>query len=156
MAADQLRKIYELIRVRPLLKTRPLEYVQAHVQRQMVRVRGRAGFKKVLELLDKYGSNREALEKVLMYAVMLYDYYKKKPFLDLMEIAEPIVQGVIRRRGAVYRDMRIKLRGSFAEVVVRTRGFHGNPRPIAIEIQRALKAKSEFSNLNLKVWIESR
>lgn len=155
MAADQLRKIYQLVRVRPLLKTMPLEYVQVHVQRQMVRVRGHAGFKRVLELLGKYKTNRETLERVLMYALMLYDYHRNKPVLDLVEVAEPIIQAIIKRHSAQFNGMNIKLRGNLAVVTVRVRRFYGSRPALANEIQRALKEKRAFSDLNVKVWIES-
>jgi hypothetical protein len=156
MGVDQLRKIYQLVRVRPLLDVKSLEYVQVYVQRQMTRVRGRAGFKKVLELIDKYGSVRKELEKILMFALMLYGFHREKPVLDLLEVAEPVIREVIERHGAEYRETKIKLRGNLAVVAVKTWSFRSNRGVAANEIRHALKSKSEFSNLDVKVWIEPR
>ena len=151
MGAKQLQTIYRLV------KTRPLAFVEAFVQRQIGReVRGFAGFVKALEILKKYGGNRGALEKVLMYAVMLYDYCEKEPVLKLKAVGEPIIKQVVEGRGVEFEGATMRLHGRNVEINVRVRRFYGNPKALAMEIEKALKAKEEFSNLNLRIWIESR
>lgn len=151
MGARQLQTIYKLV------KTRPLVYVEAYVQRQIGRdVKGYIGFVKVLELIRKFEGDKRALEKVLMYAVMLYEYYEKEPVIKLKSSGEPVIRQVVERLGYVFDKVAMKLHGKTLEVNVSVSGFHGNPKVLAIEIERALKTREEFSSLNLKVWIESR
>ena len=151
MGVKQLQTIYRLV------KSKPLVFVEAFVQRQIGReVRGFAGFVKVLELLRKYGGNRGAFEKVLMYAVMLYDYYEKEPTMKLKTTGEPIIKRIIEERGSVFDGVMMKLYGRNLDVNVRVKRFYENPKALAMEIERALKNKGEFSNLNLRVWIELR
>jgi len=151
MGAKQLQTIYRLV------KTRPLAYVQAFVKRQIGRdVRGFAGFMKMLELLGKYENSKGSFEKVLMYAVMLYDYCEKEPTINLKLAGEPVIKRIVERHGARYDGVSMRLRGNSLEVNVRAGRFHGNPKALAMEIEKALKANEKFSNLNLRVWIESR
>jgi len=151
MGSKQLQTIYRLV------KTRPLAFVEAFVQRQIGReVRGFTGFVKVLEFLRRYERNRSAFEKVLMYAVMLYDYYEKEPIMKLKVVGEPIVKRVVERRSLVFDGVAMKLHGNSLEVDVKVKRFHGNPKTLAMEIERALKAEEKFSNLDLRVWIKSR
>jgi len=151
MGAKQLQTIYRLV------KTRPLAFVEAFVKRQIGReVKGFAGFVRVLEILEKYEGNRGALEKVLMYAVMLYDYCEKEPTLKLKAAGESVIKHVVEQHGFKFDGASMKMHGRNVEVNVKVRRFYGNPKALAIEIEKALKAKEEFSNLNLKIWIESR
>jgi len=151
MSAKQLQTIYRLA------KTRPLPYVQAFVKRQIGRdVKGFAGFMKVLELLEKYENSEGSFGKVLMYAVMLYDYCEKEPTISLKLVGEPVIREIIERRGASYDGVSMRFQGNLLEINVKTRRFYGNRKSLAMEIEKALKAKEEFSNLNLRVWIESR
>jgi len=151
MGAKQLQTLYRLV------KTRPLAFVEAFVKRQIGRgVSGYNGFVKVLELLEKYEGERSSLEKVLMYAVMLYDYCEKEPTMKLKSVADPIVRRIVEEKGCNYNGVDMDFQGRKLRVNVIVRRFHGNPKALASEIESALKAKEEFSSLNLRVWIESR
>jgi len=151
MGSKQLQTLYRLV------KTRPLAFVEAYVKRQIGRVvRGYNGFVKMLELLEKYEGDKASLEKVLMYAVMLYDYCEKEPTMKLRSVADPIVKRVVERQGCNYNGVDMDFQGRNLNVNVYVHGFHGNPKALALEIEKALKAKEEFSSLNLRVWIESR
>jgi len=149
MGAKQLQTIYRLV------KTRPLAYVQAFVQRQIGReIKGFAGFMKLHELLQKYEDDKGAFEKVLMYATMLYDYYEKEPVIELKTVGEPIVKRVVEGRSFVYGGVSLRLSGRNLELTVKVGRFHGNPKTLAMEIEQALKKRKEFSDLNLRVWIK--
>jgi len=150
MGAKQLQTIYKLT------KTKSMVYVQAYLKRQIGRgISGLTGFKKVVDLLEEYEDNKGAFQRIIMYAVMLYDYIEKEPVIDLTIVAEPIVKRVIERHHAVFDGVTIKLTDDTAYINVKTkRRFHGNPKATAMEIERELKRRSEFSNLNLKIWIE--
>lgn len=149
MAAKQLQTLYRLVR------TRPLAFVEAYVQRQIGReVRGYESFLKTWELLKKYEDRRSQLEKVLMYAVMLYDYYEKEPVLKLKSVAYPVVRRVAERQGAILDSLDINLERQTLTVWVR--GFRGSPKMLATDIEKSLKSEKEFSALNLKVWIEPK
>ncbi|MGB9672029.1 MAG: hypothetical protein ACPLZY_02660 [Candidatus Norongarragalinales archaeon] len=151
MGAKQLQTIHRLV------KTRPLPYVEAYVQRQIGReVRGLAGFTKVLELLKKYESNKMTFEKVLTYAVMLYDYCEKEPTMALKVAGDPVIRRVVEARGFLFDGAKLKLYGRNLDVNVRVKMFYGNPKALATDIEKALKSKDEFASLNLKVWIESQ
>jgi len=151
MGAKQLQTVYRLA------KTRPLAFVQAHLERQMGRdIPGKAGFKKALEILDKYRGDKAGFEKALMYAVMLYDYVKRKPAIDLELAAEPIVKRVLNRRGIEYDGLTVELSGRSCRVEVKVKRFHGVAKQIASEIEQELKRDERFSGLNLNVWIKIR
>lgn len=151
MGAKQLQTIYRLV------KTKPLAYVQAFVKRQIGRdVKGFAAFMKVLELLEKYEDNKTSFEKVLMYGVMLYDYCEKVPIINLKLTGEPVIKRIVEKHGVRYEGTTMKRRGNSLEITVKTGRFYRNPKALAMEIERALKSKEDFSDLNMKVWIESR
>lgn len=151
MGATQLQTLYRLV------KTRPLAFVEAFVKRQIGRgVRGYNGFVKVLELLEKYEGEKPLLEKVLMYAVMLYDYCEKEPTMKLKSVADPIVRRIVERKRCTYNGLDMDFQGRNLSVNVYVPRFHGNPKALASEIESALKTKEEFSSLNMRVWIESR
>ncbi len=150
MGSKQLQTIYRLV------KTKPTAYVQAYIQRQIGRgVRGLSAFMKVLELSKKYEEQRMVFEKVLMYAIMLYDYVEAEPIVKLRAASEGIVRDIVNRYGATFEWLQIKLFGNTAEIRVKTERFHGNPKALAMEIERALNEKvPEFRNVRLKTWIE--
>jgi len=150
MGAKQLQTIYKLT------KTRSLAFVEAYVQRQIGRgIGGLAGFRKILESLQEYGDNKGAFERVLMYAVMLYDYVEKEPVMELKEVAEPIVKRVVERYGARYRGLSMNLSGKDLQIDVDTwRSFHGNPKSLAREIEQELRNRDVFANMNLRIWIK--
>ncbi len=150
MGSKQLQTIYRLV------KTKPMAYVEAYVQRQIGRgVRGLSAFMKVLELSKKYEEQRTAFEKVLMYAIMLYDYVEAEPTIKLSAASERIVRDILIKQGATFEGLQIKIFGNTAEIMVKTGRFHGNPKALAMEIEKALNEKvPEFRNFRLKIWIE--
>ncbi|MGB9960012.1 MAG: hypothetical protein ACPLKQ_05780 [Candidatus Bathyarchaeales archaeon] len=150
MGLKQLQTIYRLV------KTKPMAYVQAYIQRQIGRgVRGFSAFMKLLELSKKYEEDRAVFEKVLMYAIMLYDYIEAEPTMKLSAVSEGIVRNIVNRQGVAFEGLQIKLFGNSAEVRVKTGRFHGNPKALAMEIERALTEKvPEFRNMRCKIWIE--
>jgi len=151
MGAKQLQTIYQLA------KTRPLAFVKAHLQRQMGRdIPGKAGFKKALEILEKYIDDKAGFEKSMMYAIMLYDHEKRKPSIELELAAEPIVKRVLNSRGIEYDGLTIDLSGRNCRVDVKTRRFHGSPKQTSMEIERELRRNEKFSGLNLNVWIKMK
>jgi len=150
MGAKQLQVIYRLV------KTRPIAFVQAFIQRQIGRgVRGLAAFVRILELSQKYEDDKAAFEKVLMYAVMLYDYFQVAPTMNLRMASEDIVRDVVNRQGFVFEGLEVKSAGNRVDMQVKTRQFHGNPKALAMEIEKALKNRvPEFRDIALKIWIE--
>jgi len=150
MGLKQLQVIYRLV------KTKPMVFVQAFVQRQIGRnVRGLAAFQKVLEFYDKYEENKAAFEKVLMYAIMLYSYIEVESTVKLRVASESIVRNIVSRHGGFFSGLEVSLRGNSADFKVKTKRFHGPPKMLAVDIEKALKANiPEFANVNLNVWIE--
>jgi hypothetical protein len=161
MGAKQLHTLYRLVKIKPLaFKTKPLVFVEAYVQRQMSRalngkIQGYDGFAKTLELLKKYQDKRPELERILEYAVLLYDYCEKEPVIKLRSVVNPVVKRVMERHGCFFEGMDLSLKANTLTVTVRARRFHENPRILASEIENSLKAREEFSSLNVRVWIKS-
>lgn len=150
MGAKQLQAIYRLV------KTRPIAFVQAFVQRQIGRgVQGLSAFVKTLELSQKFEGDKAAFEKVLMYAVMLYDYFEMAPTMNLRMASEGVVKDVVNSQGFVFEGLEVRIAGNRVDMQVKTRRFHGNPKALAMEIEKALKSKvPEFRDVALKIWIE--
>jgi hypothetical protein len=76
--------------------------------------------------------------------------------MKLKSVADPIVRRIVEKQGCNYNGVDMNFQGRNLNVNVYVRRFHGNPKALAFEIERALKTKEEFSSLNLRVWIESR
>lgn len=146
----QLQVIYRLV------KTKPMTFVQAYVQRQIGRgLRGLSAFAKILQFSKKYEEDRMAFEKVLMYAIMLYGYVEIEPTMKLRIASEGIVRNIVTQHGARFEGLQINTGENTVEIRVKTRRFHGNPKTLAMNIERALKAKvSEFGNKRLRIWID--
>jgi len=156
MALDQLRKIYQMIRERQLIKTWPLEFVRAHIKRQMTRVSGRRGFNRILELMDKYKKDRKSLEQILAYSILLYDFYRNKHILDLIEAAEPAIRETLRKHGLSLYDLWPKhVRGNFVEIAVIIDKYPSDLGRLIMEIRNAFRKTGKISRLNLKIRIES-
>lgn len=151
MGAKQLQTIYRLI------KTKPTAYIEAYIQRQIGRgIRGYDAFLMLLDLIKKYAENKGAFEKVLMYANMLHVYYEHEATMKLKISVETIVESVVERRGFRYDGLSMESRGRFMEIRVGVKSFHGNPKALAMEIEKALKERvSELSKMKLRIWIES-
>lgn len=150
MGSKQLQTIYHLA------KTKPMAYVQAFVQRQIGRgVRGLRAFMEILDLSKKYEEQKAIFEKVVMYAIMLYDYVEAEPSIKLSAASEGVVRSIVNRYGAAFEGLQIKLLGNTAEITVKAGRFYGNPKALAMEIERALNERvPEFRNIRLKIWIE--
>ncbi|MEM0111347.1 MAG: hypothetical protein QXP86_03410 [Nitrososphaerota archaeon] len=149
MGAKQLQTLYKLVR------TNPLPFVEAYIKRQIGReVRGLNGFLKILDLCQKYANDRVSLERVLLYANMLYDYFEKEPTLKLKAACEKTIKNIVERHGLTYGGVSMNLYGKDLEMKIRVKGLHGPPKPLAMEIEHALKGIGELANLNLKIWIE--
>jgi len=153
MGASQLKTVYKLV------KTRPLPFVQAHLQRQISRalersVSGLAGFQRILDVLGDYEDRKASFERILMYAVMLYPYYEKEPVLELTVSAQPVVKRIVDKTGAEFEGISMRRQGNYLQINVRVRGFSGYAKSLAKEIEDGLKKKPGFSGLNLRVWIE--
>jgi hypothetical protein len=150
MGSKQLQVLYKIS------KTKPMAFVQAFLERQIGRgLRGLTGFVKALELSRKYEDDKAAFEKILMYAVMLYDYFEIAPTMKLRMASEGVVKDVVSRQGFVFEGLEVRFAGNRADIQVKTRQFHGNPKALAMEIEKALKSRvSEFKDVALKIWIE--
>jgi len=151
MGLKQLQTIYRLT------KTRPMAFVEAYVKRQIGRrISGYDAFLTVLELIKRYEEDKVSFEKVLMYANMLYVYYEHEAEMKLKKAAEDIVKGIVERHGFRYDGLNIESRGKYVEFQVNVKSFHGNPKSLAMEIDRALRERvSEMSKMRLRIWIES-
>jgi hypothetical protein len=150
MGSKQLQIIYKLVKIRSM------PFVQAFIQKQIGRgVSGVTAFAKVLELSEKYEDRKVDLEKILMYAVMLYDYFEAAPTMKLRIASEGIVRNVVTSQGFVFEGLEIESAGNRVDIRVNIRGFHGNRKALAMEIEKALKSKVEgFRDIFLRVWIE--
>lgn len=151
----QLREAYDVVR------KKPLPYAEACVQRQLARalegtVRGAGTFQRILELMKKYGDRRSGLERVLMYAVMLYPYYEKEPLLKVKGQAEQVIRDVVRAGGYSLERVEWRMDGRAAIATVHIPGFHENPKVLAGEIKRALRSRGALKEINVEIWIESR
>lgn len=151
MGSKQLKTIYRLI------KTKPMAFVEAFVQRQIGReIQGYNAFLMLLDLLRKYTEEKGLLEKVLMYANMLYSYYEHEATMKLKTSAEVVIKRTVERHGLRYDGLEIEARGNSVEFRVGVQSFHGNPRTLAMKIERALKERvSVLSKMRLRIWIES-
>ena len=155
MGHKQLRAVYRLVRLKPI------PFIEVYLKRQMARdIPCVASFNKLLELLFKYTSVAD-YEKILMYATMLYPYYEKEPILKLRIPAEPVIREIVQRNGFKYSNLAINIKDDKANFNVRVDGFRGNPRLLAQEIEKELKARMEsllksLKIFDVKVWIEGR
>jgi len=157
MALDQLRKIHQMIKVKPLVDMVSLELVCAHARRQMIRVPGRAAFRKILEIINKYREDRKAIEEILTYSIYLYDFYRNEKVLNLIEVAISDMRGILRRYGLKLYDVYPKrVRGNFAEMVIITDKPPRDSARVAYDVKKVLLKKARTHNLNLKIWVKSK
>lgn len=156
MAIDQLRTIYQMVKVKPLVPMLPLTLVRAHIKRQIVRVSGRAAFRKILELIDKYRNDRKALEEILAYSLYLYDFHRQEKVINMIESTMPIIRRLLEKHRLKLYDIWIRrARGNVAEIEVIVDRDRVDKRRIASEIRDAIMKKSGIYDLSLKIWIES-
>jgi len=151
MGSKQLQTIFRLT------KSKPMAFVEAFLQRQIGRrIRGYDAFLMLLDISKKYAEEKELFEKVLMYASMLYVYYENEATMKLKSSAEVVIQKIVERLGFRYDGLQIEASGNFVEFRVGLKRFHGNPKTLAMEIERALKEKVfALSGMRLRIWIES-
>ena len=150
LGSKQLTTIYRLV------KTRPIPFVQAFIQRQIGR--GIDGFSAVgpwlLGLLNECWDNPSVFERVLMYGIMLYDYYEKLPLLQHLEKIEPVVRQITERYG--FKDVEVSTERGYLDLVVRLANFRGNPRVLSSMIYESIRRNvPEAANVRFRVWIES-
>ncbi len=153
MGRKQLTELYRLSKVKPI------EYLDAYAKRQFSRtlegtLSGRDTFAYVSELISKYDGQKPKLQKILMYAVMLYDYYEKEPLMRIPSIAEPVVRKEVEKSGYTCGKIDPQIQGNEVCINVHVPGFAGNPRDLAVNIKDALMKKQELFGYNLKVWIQ--
>jgi len=150
MGSKQLQVIHKLG------KTKSMPFVQAFIQKQIGRgVCGLSAFARILELSQKYEDDKGVFEKILMYAVMLYDYFEAAPTMKLRMASEGIVKDVVSSQGFVFEGLDIESVGNRVNMWVNIRNFHGNRKALAMEIEKALKSKVQgFRDIFLQVWIE--
>ena len=136
---------------------RQLAYIEACIMRQMGRdVKGFMAFARIRELLKKYENNSYSFVRVLMYAAMLYDYCEKEPTMKHRMVAEPIIRRIVEDRDMSLESISLRLRGRNLDIHVKVQGLFMSPKALSDEIVNALKRKEEFSNLSLRVRVESR
>ncbi|MBC7130573.1 hypothetical protein H5T51_05060 [Candidatus Bathyarchaeota archaeon] len=157
MSKDQLRKIYQMVKVKPLIVPISLQKIVAYIQRQMIRVPGRVAFKRILELIDKYENDRKSLEEVIGFAIYLYEYFSAYEILQVIESAIPLINDLIRRYGGTLYDVRPKhIKGSFVEVEVIVSRKPRDDWRLSSEIERVLINTSRDQGLNLKWKVKLR
>jgi len=149
VAFNQLKMLYKLA------KTKPVPFLEAFVKRQMARnVVGFDSFGPViLELLEECTENKMTIQKILIYANMLYQYIERKDIMELKQEIEPVIRRIVERFG--YRGVKIleRNRGD-VEFRVNLMAFHGNPARLASGISCELKKIPAVSKLRFYVWIE--
>ncbi|MEM3366224.1 MAG: hypothetical protein QXM93_07370 [Candidatus Methanomethyliaceae archaeon] len=155
LAAKQLQMIYKVIR------TKPLPFAEAFVQRQLSRalegtMQGAEVLEKILEMLKRYENDKLVIERIIMYAVMLYPYYERAPLLKMMRYAEPVVREILKRNGLSLDRVEPQLHGNTVILNVHIPNFRDNPKILAGEIERGLRSEENLSGVSLRVWIKSR
>jgi len=169
LGAKQLGLLYRLA------KTKPMPFVEAFVQKQIGR--GVRGFipdfgPTVLELLRRYEEDKASLQKVLMYANMLYDYCERRQgpprgrvtpsvYVPTGGVAavSPSVRVAVEAaaRGVVgqgYEGLQVSEMRGTTVFTVRAR-YRGNPRELASQVfERIRETVPEASRLRFRVWIE--
>jgi hypothetical protein len=158
MGSKQLQDLYRLAK---RMAERQLPYVEAYIKRQMDRsingsVKGFMAFAKAFELLKKYEGNPVSFVRVLMYAAMLYGYCEKEPVMKYRMVAEPVIRRIIEAKNMSLEDVSLKLYGRNLNINVKVQNLSTSPKVLSDEIVNNLKNMKDFSNLNLKVWIESK
>lgn len=149
LGSKQLKTLYKLA------KTKPMPFIEVFIKRQIGRnVEGFESFgPPILQVLKECADDKVALQKVLMYANMLYPYFEKQAVTGIKEEIEPIVKQVVERFG--YRGLEISERRGRPEFRVKLARFHGDPAKMARKIERELREKvPKVSKLRFRVWIE--
>ena len=149
VGSKQLTTLYKLA------KTKPVPFIEVFVKRQIGRnVEGFDSFgPPMLDLLSEHGGDKGALQKILMYANMLYPYAEKEATMDMREEIDPVVKRIAEEFG--YRDVEVSERRGQTEFRVKVARFHGDPAALAWEIEREIREKvPKLSRLRFRVWIE--
>jgi len=149
LGSKQLKTLYKLA------KTKPVPFIEAFVKRQIGRnVDGFDSFgQAMLELLSECTDDKSSLQKILMYANMLYQYTERQATMGLKEEVEQVVKPIVEEFG--YRGVEISENRGIAEFRVKLARFRGNPAMLSSEIARELREKvPAVSKLRFRVWIE--
>jgi len=145
----QLKTLYKLA------KTKPVPFIEVFIKRQMGRnVDGFNSFgQPMLELLSEYADDKSSLQKILMYANMLYQYIERQATMGMKEEIEPIVKQIVEEFG--YHGLEISESRGQLEFRVKLARFRGNPAMLASDIEREIREKvPRISKLRFRVWIE--
>lgn len=146
LGSKQLRTIYTLT------KTKPLPFVEAFIQHQLSRVQGTKALEKALELLKSHGEDKAALERVFMYANMLYPYYEREAAMKYKIVAEEAARRICDQQGCKYVGLDVYTEKDRTEVSVRVSGYRGDPKLLASSIGREIVHRDpKFLG---RVWIE--
>jgi hypothetical protein len=139
------------------LRTRPIPFVEAYVERQIGR--GVKGFGSVgpplLTLLTTY--DKGSLQKILLYANMLYPYVKKCLERAFIEETEKRLEPVISSITSNYGFEGIKLEKKKDETIcyVRLKRPPGDLGRLASDIRREIRSRfPDLIRLRLRIWIE--
>ena len=145
----------QLTTLNKLVKTKPLPFVEVFTKRQMGRdVEGFDSFgPAMLELLSECADDKASLQKILMYANMLYPFAEKQATMGMKEEIEPIVKQIVEEFG--YRGVEISESRGRSEFRVKLARFRGDPATLASRIAREIREKvPRVSKLRFRVWIE--
>jgi len=148
LGSKQLKTMYKLA------KRKPVPFIEVFVKSKIGRnVVGFDSFgPAMLELLSECADDKPSLQKILMYANMLYQYIERQATMGLKEEIEPVVKQLVEGFG--YRCVEILENGG-TEFRVKLARFRGNPAMLASEITRELREKvPAVSKLRFRVWIE--
>ena len=158
VAAKPLKELYRLV------KTKPIPFLEAYVERQISRFVG--GFNtfgpEVLEVVKKL-ENKGDLQKVFMYMNMVYGYVRMKKGemkegaggkegTGWKEKLEPLVADLTSRFG--YGGITLEQEAEGLRCTVRLQRFSGNPKQLAIDLYS--EAVSHYPELSrgIRFWIE--
>lgn len=158
VGSNQLQDLYRFA------KTKPLPFMEAHVNRQTARaIKSRGGSPRgfdvfgpeFLDVIDKFRRDKQSLRKVLFYANMLYDYEDVK--------SKRVGEGWTEKIGAIVNEVcndygirgltLTKERGGMLCNLKLSR-FRGNPKRLADTL--TAKVESEYPELegSIRFWID--
>jgi hypothetical protein len=145
----QLRSLYTRA------MSRPLADIEAYIKYQTTRVYGFKFGEELLRILQRYAQTPENFREVLRYAIMLYEYLKNKPFVDLKPRIEKVIEKSCSRYG--FKGVRISVdREGNPKVEVILPHFHGSKPDFANELRRQiLREVPNISKYEFLVWIKN-
>jgi len=152
VGAKQLKELYRIV------KTRPIPFLEAYIERQISRSVG--GFNAfgpdVLEVVKKL-EDKGDLQKAFMYMNMVYEYVRMKKGgmkegTGWREKLEPLVEDLTSRFG--YGGITLEQEAEGLRCTVRLQRFSGNPKQLALDLYS--EAVSHYPELSrgIRFWIE--